>query len=165
MVQIYFLLNDCILVHFWSTCIVSPYFISLLIHKQAITPPIPQLYLEVNFLWCLYKKNILWFLSSLVPKYTMTLSGMLSALQFSHDNMPPKLALERDENWKGLKITTHTLLTWNTISSSFITYLPFISALLSFFSLKTGFSVSYIHASLVILCNLPKYKAGCKFLM
>ena len=54
-VQIYFLLNVCLLVRLWSTYIASPYFICLLIHKEVITVPTTQLYLEVNVLGCLCK--------------------------------------------------------------------------------------------------------------
>lgn len=154
-IQIYFLLNSCLLVHLWSSYIASPYFICLLIHKEVITVPIPQLYLEVNFL--VQKNKRLLFPSPLVPNCTMTIFGKLAILQFSHDNMSPKLALKSYENWKGFKMTTHTMLTWNIILSYFITYLPFISALLSFQSPKIGFSVSYLHVALVILCNPPKY--------
>jgi len=162
-VQIYFLLNVCLLVHLWSTYIASPYFICLLIHKEVIAVPTTQLYLEVNFLGCLCKKYIcILFSSSLVPNDTMTLSGRLSVLQFSHDNMSPKLALKRYENWKGFKMTTDTMLKGNKIPSYFITYLHFISALLSFWFPKTEFSVPYLHAALVYLCNPSKYKAGFK---
>lgn len=104
------------------------------------------------------------FSSSLVPNDTMTLSGRLSVLQFSHDNMSPKLALKRYENWKGFKMTTDTMLKGNKIPSYFITYLPFISALLSFWFPKTEFSVPYLHAALVYLCNPSKYKAGLNML-
>lgn len=134
-VQIYFLFNACLLAHLWSTYIASPYFFSLLIHKKSITVPIPQLYLEVNFLGCLYqkKKKGIIISISLVPNYTMTLAGMLSTLQFSHGNMSPKLVLERDENWKGLKIIKHAMLAWNIILSYFITcYLFSRSCYLSF---------------------------------
>lgn len=103
--QIYYLLIACLLVHLWSIYIASPHFIRSLINKEAIAVPIPQLYYEVNLLGCLCqkKKKVLWFPSSLVSNYTMTLSGMLSTLQFSHYNMSPKLALERHENWKEFK--------------------------------------------------------------
>lgn len=66
---------------------------------------------------------------------------------------------------KASKITTHTMFIRNIISSYFITHLPFISALLSFHSPKTGFSISYRHAAKVILCNPPKCKPSCKYAM
>lgn len=161
--QIYFLLKACLLVRLWSSHIASTHFVSLPIHKEVITVLIPQLYLEVYFRGFLCQKKKI--PSSLVSNYTMTLSGMLSILQFIHENMSPKFVLERNENWKRFKITTHTMLIWNTISSYFIAYLPFISALLSFLSPKTGFSVSYLYDAVGILFNLPKYKADCKFVM